>query len=38
MQVAQDQGMVTLYHDAMGKVLAGLTTLEEAIKVTQEEF
>jgi len=38
MQVAEDQGMVTLYHDAMGKVLAGITTLEEAIKVTQEDF
>jgi type IV pilus assembly protein PilB len=38
MQVSQEQGMIALYQDAMGKVLAGLTTIEEAIKVTQEDF
>jgi type IV pilus assembly protein PilB len=37
-QLAQKQGMIPLHQDALGKVLAGVTTIEEAIKVTHEDF
>ncbi len=35
-QYARDRGMKTLREDGFEKVLAGLTTLEELVRVTQE--
>lgn len=35
-QAAIDHGMVTMYQDGLHKVLGGLTTLEEVVRVTQE--
>ena len=32
--IAQSQGMTTLRHDGWGKVQAGLTTVEEVLRVT----
>jgi len=37
-QVAQKQGMITMKQDGVLKVLAGLTTLEEVERVTEEGF
>lgn len=34
-EVAKEQGMITLYEDGLRKVVAGVTTLEEVLRVTQ---
>ncbi len=34
---ARDSGMHTMYEDGLRKALAGLTTIEEVLRVTQEE-
>jgi general secretion pathway protein E len=36
-RIAQNEGMASMYEDGMRKVLAGLTTLEEVIRVTQSD-
>jgi len=36
-KVAQQEGMRTLREDAANKVLTGLTTVEEVLRVTQED-
>ena len=36
-QRAMEQGMRTLRHDGWNKVRAGLTTIEEVLRVTQTE-
>jgi type II secretory ATPase GspE/PulE/Tfp pilus assembly ATPase PilB-like protein len=33
--VAQRQGMTTLYQDGIDKVLQGMTTVEEVLRVSQ---
>jgi general secretion pathway protein E len=35
-RVGQSEGMLTMYQDGLRKAMAGLTTLEEVIRVTQE--
>jgi general secretion pathway protein E len=35
-QVALQEGMQTMYEDGLRKVVAGLTTIEEVLRVTQE--
>src|SRR3989442_155822 len=35
-KVARDQGMTTLRESALGKLMAGVTTLEEVLRVTSE--
>jgi type IV pilus assembly protein PilB len=35
-KVARDQGMTTLRESALGKLIAGVTTLEEVLRVTAE--
>ena len=37
-RAATDTGMRTLRDDGAEKVLAGLTTVEEVVRVTQEEM
>jgi len=34
---AIDEGMQTLYEDGLRKVLAGIVTLEEVLRVTRED-
>ena len=34
---ARRQGMVTLYEDGLRKVAAGLTSMEEVLRVTQDQ-
>ena len=34
---ARRQGMVTLYEDGLRKVVAGVTSLEEVLRVTQDQ-
>jgi type IV pilus assembly protein PilB len=36
-KVAVDNGMITLYEDAMSKVRQGISSLEEALRVVREE-
>ena len=36
MRKAQEEGMITLRQDGMLKVLDGITTIEEVLKVTAE--
>ncbi|MEZ5584111.1 MAG: ATPase, T2SS/T4P/T4SS family [Candidatus Competibacteraceae bacterium] len=36
-RVAQEQGMDTMYEDGLRKAVAGLTTVEEVLRVTQED-
>ncbi len=36
-QVARSRGMITLYEDGLRKVVAGVTSLEEVLRVTQEQ-
>jgi general secretion pathway protein E len=36
-KVAMSQGMKTLRDDAAAKVIAGMTTIAEVLRVTQEE-
>lgn len=36
-QAARRQGMITLYEDGLRKVIAGKTSLEEVIRVTQDQ-
>ncbi len=36
-KIAKRQGMVTMHQDGMMKVLTGITSLEEVIRVTEEE-
>jgi general secretion pathway protein E len=33
---AREEGMRTMYEDGIAKALAGLTTIEEVLRVTQE--
>jgi general secretion pathway protein E len=33
---AREEGMYTMYEDGLRKVLNGMTTLEEVLRVTQE--
>ncbi|MES2859305.1 MAG: type II secretion system ATPase GspE [Pseudomonadota bacterium] len=35
-QLARDAGMRTMYEDGIGKALAGLTTIEEVLRVTED--
>ena len=35
-KMAVNKGMTTIYQDGLRKVLAGMTTLEEVTRVTQE--
>ncbi len=35
-QLARDAGMQTMYEDGIGKALAGMTTLEEVLRVTED--
>jgi len=37
-RAAVESGMLTLRDDGAEKVLAGLTTVEEVVRVTQEEM
>jgi general secretion pathway protein E len=34
---AQAQGMITMYEDGLRKAIAGVTTVEEVLRVTQQE-
>ena len=34
---AREQGMITLYEDGLRKVAAGLSSLEEVLRVTQDQ-
>jgi len=36
-QVARKNGMITLYEDGLRKVVAGITSLEEVLRVTQDQ-
>ena len=36
-QVARSRGMITLYEDGLRKVVAGVTSLEEVLRVTQDQ-
>jgi len=36
-RIAQAEGMATMYQDGMRKVLAGVTTLEDVLRVTQND-
>ena len=35
---ARRQGMITMYQDGMMKVLSGITTIEEVLRVAEEEY
>ncbi len=35
-RTAVDEGMATMYDDGMTKVLSGLTTVEEVLRVTRD--
>ena len=34
--IARDAGMRTMYEDGIAKALAGLTTIEEVLRVTED--
>ena len=34
---ARQQGMITLYEDGLRKVVQGLTSLEEVMRITQDQ-
>jgi len=36
-QAAREEGMRTMYEDGLVKALAGVTTLEEILRVTQQD-
>lgn len=36
-QIARQQGMLTLYEDGLRKVAAGITSLDEVLRVTQDQ-
>ena len=36
-EIARQSGMVTLYEDGLRKVLAGVTSLDEVLRVTQDQ-
>ena len=36
--IARQQGMITLFEDGLRKVVTGLTSLEEVLRVTQDQI